>query len=50
MNDHATAPTLYALAALSLLLFVVSLWHESHANRDRQPLQTFEPPKLSADI
>ena len=32
-----------------MLLFVVALWYEGHANRDRQILQTFEPPKISAD-
>jgi hypothetical protein len=49
MDDHTTDRTIYVLAALSLLLFVISLWYESNANRDRQPLQTFEPPKISAD-
>jgi len=51
MNDHTTDRTIYVLAAIPVLLFLISLWYEGYADaRSKQPLQTFEPPKLSADI
>jgi hypothetical protein len=49
MNNHTTDRTIYVLAAIPVLLFVISIWYEVHANRDQQRLQTFEPPKISAD-
>jgi len=42
MNNHPTNRTLYLLAAISMLLFVISFFFEEHA-------MTFEPPKISAD-
>jgi len=51
MNDHPTHRTLYVLAALSLLLFAISFLFEEHAGAQfKQPLLTFEPLKISADI
>ena len=44
MYDDPTDRTIYVLAAIPVLLFVVSIWYEAHANRDQQGLQIFEPP------
>jgi hypothetical protein len=49
MNDHATKRTIYVLAAISVLLFVVSIWYEGYANCPRHRLHTFDPPKISTE-
>jgi len=49
MYEHPTDRTIYVMAAIPVLFFVVSIWYEVHTNRDQQGLQTFEPPKISAD-
>src|SRR5215475_5041804 len=49
MNNHTTDRTIYVLAAIPVLLFVISIWYEVHANPEQQRPQIFEPPTISAD-
>jgi hypothetical protein len=46
MYDDPTDWTIYVLAAVPVLLFVISILYEVHAKRDQQRLQTFEPPTI----
>jgi len=48
MDNHPTNRTLYLLAAISVLLFVISFFFEEHAGAQSEQL-TFESPKISAD-
>jgi hypothetical protein len=45
MNNHPTNRTLYLLAAISVLLFVISFLFEEHASAQFEQL-TFEPPQF----
>jgi len=48
MDNHPTNRTLYLLAAISVLLFVISFFFEEHAGAQSEQL-TFESPKISAN-
>jgi len=49
MHDHKTDRTIYVLAAISVLLFVISFLFERHAALNLSNSHDFEPPRISVD-
>jgi len=49
MYDHKTDWTIYVLAAISVLLFVISFLFERHASLNLSNSHDFEPPRISVD-